>query len=39
MPGDWEEKLSNFDKLLVVKAFRVEMIQVSISEYVIREMG
>jgi dynein heavy chain, axonemal len=39
MPGDYEENLSNFDKLVIIKSFRMEMIQMSISEFVIREMG
>jgi dynein heavy chain len=31
MPGDYSEKLSNFDKFIMVKCLRVEMIQRSIS--------
>jgi len=37
LPGEWEEKLSNFDKLLVTKCFRGEMIQISMTEFIIRE--
>lgn len=37
LPGDWGEKLSNFDQLLLVKCFRNEMIQISMTEFIIRE--
>lgn len=39
MPDGWEEKLSRFDKLLMVKAFRNELVLVSIADYIIGEMG
>jgi dynein heavy chain len=39
MPGEYEEKCSYFDKLTVVKAFRNEMITMSLSEYINHEMG
>jgi len=38
LPGDYQEKLSNFDKLLLVKVFRPEMIQISMTTYIINEM-
>lgn len=37
MPGEWEEKLNNFDKLLLVKVFRLEMVNLAFAEYVCRE--
>ena len=38
-PGDFESKMSNFDKLHLIRCLRSEMVQTSISTYVIREMG
>lgn len=39
LPGEYEEKLSKFDKMLIIKAFRNELMQVSVSDYIIGEMG
>lgn len=38
-PGEFEEKLTKFDKLLLIKSFRNELIQISIAEYIIGEIG
>jgi len=38
LPGELEDKISNFDKLLLVKCFRNEMIQISMSQFIILEM-
>jgi dynein heavy chain len=37
MPGEWNERLNNFDKLLLVRVFRLEMINLAFAEYVMRE--
>jgi dynein heavy chain len=37
MPGDWEEKMNNFDKLLLIRVFRLEMINLAFAEFVVRE--
>jgi len=37
-PGDVEEGLSSFDKLVLIKVFRNEFIQRSMSTYIISEM-
>jgi len=37
-PGDWDEKLSNFERLILIKAFRREMIPISMGEFIIRDM-
>jgi dynein heavy chain len=37
--GCYEESLSAFDKLILVKAFRPEMIQQSCASYIIKEIG
>jgi len=39
MPGEWSEKLSNFDKLLMVKVLRLELVQMSVTEYIIQAIG
>lgn len=39
VPGEFEERLSNFDRLVLIKAFRMELIQLSFAEYIIREQG
>jgi len=39
LPGEYEEKLSGFDKLVVMKVFRPEMIAQSCSTYIIKEIG
>lgn len=39
LPGDWEEKLNNFDKLILIKGFRPEKLQYSMVEYIMKEMG
>jgi len=37
LPGDWNDKLNNFDKLVLVRCFRLEMINRSFADYVVRE--
>ena len=37
-PGDFEENMSTFDKLVLIKVFRNEFIQRSMSVYIIEEM-
>lgn len=39
LPGEYHEKLSNFDRLLLIKVLRLEMVQISIAEFIIKEMG
>jgi len=36
IPGEYNDKLTNFDKLILIKAFRVEMINLSLTEFIIR---
>ena len=38
VPGDYEKKLSNFDKLIMIRVLRSEKVTESISQYIIREM-
>lgn len=38
VPGEYEKRLSNFDKLILVRVFRSEKVTESISQYIIREM-
>jgi len=38
-PGDYANTLSAFDKLILMKGFRSELLQQSISEFIIQEMG
>jgi len=38
-PGDFEDKITIFDKLVLIKCFRNELIQRSMSVYIISEMG
>lgn len=38
VPGEYNEKMSNFTKLLLVRALRSELTQQSVSLYVIRQM-
>lgn len=39
MPQDWNERLNNFEKLLVLKAFRPEKLLFAFQNYVIVEIG
>ena len=39
LPLDWEKKLSNFEKLIALKAFRPEKLLFAIQNYVIDEVG
>ena len=39
LPGDWENKLSNFQKLLVLRAFRPEKLVFGVRVYVVKELG
>lgn len=38
-PGEYANTLSAFDKLVLMKGFRNELVQQSIAEFIIREMG
>jgi len=35
LPGEWNEKLSKFDKLILIKAYRNELLQMSMAEFII----
>lgn len=39
LPGDWNEKLSNFDKMILVKVLRLELVQMSMITFIIKELG
>jgi dynein heavy chain len=39
LPLDWEEKLTNFEKLITLKAFRPEKLLFAVQNYVIDEVG
>jgi dynein heavy chain len=39
LPGDWEEKLDNFEKMLLLKCFREEKLMFAISDYVEKMQG
>ncbi|GMH64114.1 hypothetical protein TrST_g1151 [Triparma strigata] len=39
LPGEWESKLTNFQKLLVLVAFRPEKLVFGVRVYVVRELG
>jgi len=39
LPGDWDSKLSNFQKLLVLRAFRPEKVVFGVRVYVVKELG
>lgn len=39
LPGDWEEKLSGFEKLLVLRCLRPDKLVPGIQNYVMRDMG
>mmetsp|Transcript_20674 Transcript_20674/g.31587 ORF Transcript_20674/g.31587 Transcript_20674/m.31587 type:complete len:450 (-) Transcript_20674:88-1437(-) len=39
IPGEYAEKLTTFDKLILIKVFRPELIQYSFSDYIIDQMG
>ena len=39
MPTDWNSKLSSFEKLLILKAFRPEKMLFAQQNYVIDEIG
>lgn len=38
-PGIYNEQLNEFDKLILIKVFRPEMVQQSVGSYVIKEIG
>ena len=38
LPGEFQEKLKNFDRLLLIKVLRLEMVQISVSDFIIAEM-
>jgi len=39
LPGEWEAKLSNFERLIVLKAFRPEKLLFAFTNYVFDEIG
>ena len=39
LPGDWEEKLSDFQKQIVIKVFRAEKLMFAFKKYVNVHMG
>ncbi|ORX87075.1 hypothetical protein BCR32DRAFT_215666 [Anaeromyces robustus] len=39
LPGEWEEKLNQFQKLLVIRCLRPDKMAASIRNYIIYEMG
>jgi dynein heavy chain len=39
IPGEYNEKLASFDKLVLIKVFRPELVQESAASYVINELG
>ena len=39
VPGDYEDRISQFDKLVLIKCFRNELIQRSMGVFIISEMG
>jgi len=39
LPEEWNDKLTNFEKLLLLKVFRPEKLLFSFQNYVIDEMG
>lgn len=39
LPGDWAEKISDFQKLVVLKAYRPEKIAFAFQIYVLKNMG
>jgi dynein heavy chain len=39
LPGDWSEKLDAFDKLILVRAFRLEQVTLALTDYVVRAQG
>lgn len=38
-PGEYPQKISNFDKLVLIKAFRPELVQQSMAAFIIKELG
>lgn len=39
MPGEWDEKLNSFQKMLVLKAIRPDKIIPAIQNYILEKMG
>ena len=39
LPDGWDEKLSDFEKLLLLKAFRAEKLMFAFQNYVLEHMG
>lgn len=39
VPGEFPEKISYFDKLILIKAFRPELVMQSMGEFIIKEIG
>jgi len=38
IPGEYQETMTDFDKLILIKVFRPELIQLSLYDYIIEEM-
>jgi len=39
MPGEWEEKLNSFQKMIVLKAVRSDKITMAIQNFIIEKLG
>jgi len=39
LPDEWDEKLSDFEKLLLLNAFRAERLMFAFQNYVLKHMG
>lgn len=39
MPGDWDSKLNSFQKMIVLKAIRPDMITYAVLNYIVEMMG
>lgn len=39
LPGEWEEKLNSFQKMIVLKSIRKDKVTAAITEYIIEQIG
>jgi dynein heavy chain len=39
MPGEWDEKLNSFQKMIVLKSIRLDKITAAITSYIIEQIG
>ena len=39
MPGEWEEKLNQFQKMVVIKALRGDKVTAAISDFIVEKIG